>query len=118
MKIYKKERSDANVSYEKRKERMKSSKKEDDIKDLMEPVVNDEEKKEDTIIKAKSEEVVIENKGKEIKYLKEDDPIHNQKYYCVSFLTPEQLENENTKFKVRGFKIRGMFERGRSKTNV
>ena len=110
MKIYKKERSDANVSYEKRKERMKSSKKEDEIKDLIEPVVNDEEK-EDTIIKAKSEEVVIENKGKEIKYLKEDDPIHNQRYYCVSFLTPEQLENENTTFKVRGFKIRGMYEK-------
>jgi len=107
MKVYKKERSESNVNYEKRKERMKSSKKENDIKDLIEPVV----KEEDIMIKAKSEEVVIENKGKEIKYLKEDDPIHNQRYYCVSFLTPEQLENKSTNFKVRGFKIRGMFEK-------
>ena len=110
MKLYKKERSDANSNYEKRKERMKSSKKEEDITDLMEAVTVEDTKSED-VVKAKSEDVVIENKGKEIKYLKEDDPIHNQKYYCVSFLTPEQLEDETNTFKVRGFKIRGMYEK-------
>ena len=105
MKVYKKERSNANANYENRKTRMKESKKEDEIKDLLEPVV--EEKDE---VKLENENVV-EHNGNEIKYLKEDDPIHNQKYYCISFLTPEQLENPTKVFKVRGFKVRGMFEK-------
>ena len=44
--------------------------------------------------------------------MKEDDEINGQLYYCISFLTPQQLENEENakKFNVRGFlKIRGMF---------
>jgi hypothetical protein len=105
MKVYKKERSNANIVYEKRKNRMKSSK---EISDLLEPV---EENKDEESINESNNEHVVEQTGKEIKYLKEDDPIHNQKYYCISFLTPEQLEDQSHDFKVRGFKVRGMFEK-------
>ena len=42
-----------------------------------------------------------------IDYLKEDD-VTDQKYYCISFLTPDQLEKENN-LEIRGFKVRGMY---------
>lgn len=104
MKLYKKERVQANINYEKRKETLKNSKKEEDVKDIMNKDFED--------TKVKKEEVQKEdvtNTGTEIKYLKEDDVINTQRYYCISFLTPEQLE-ESENLKVRGFKIRGMYE--------
>jgi|SaaInlStandDraft_6_1057023.scaffolds.fasta_scaffold04416_6 hypothetical protein len=106
MKVYKKERSSADTNYENRKARMKESNEE--IPDLLEPVVEVSKDAKDLEIKVENEVV---GTGKEIKYLKEDDPIHNQKYYCISFLTPEQLDNSPKIFNVRGFKVRGMFEK-------
>ena len=107
MKLYKKERVQANINYEKRKEQLKSSKKEEDVKEIMIKDFKDSKVEEQIV----EEKIVDEEKleGTEIKYLKEDDVIGNQKYYCVSFLTPEQMENP-TDLKVRGFKIRGMYE--------
>ena len=101
--VYKKERVNADVNYEKRKDRLKKSKKEEEVKDLLEPL--------NEPVTASSVAATEETTGKEIKYLQEDDVISNQRYYCISFLTPEQLENNSTVFGVRGFKIRGMFEK-------
>jgi len=42
---------------------------------------------------------------KKIDYLTEDTPIAGQEYYCVSFLSPEGINNCS----VRGFKFRGAF---------
>lgn len=42
---------------------------------------------------------------KYIDYLEEDDPIHGQSWYCVSFLSPEGIKNCS----VRGLKMRGVF---------
>ena len=43
---------------------------------------------------------------KQIDYLTEDDPLSNQKWCCVSFLSPEGVKN----CKIRGFKVRGVFD--------
>ncbi|MBA42438.1 MAG: hypothetical protein CMF62_00325 [Magnetococcales bacterium] len=42
----------------------------------------------------------------EIDYLTEDESLANQKWCCVSFLSPEGIKN----CKVRGFKVRGVFD--------
>ena len=41
----------------------------------------------------KSEDIIPEN-VKKISYLTEDDEISGQKFYCISFLTADQLENK------------------------
>ena len=99
---YNKERDESKTLHEKRKEQLKTGKliNEDFNKNNVEDIKNDETK----------EEISLEN-HKKISYLKEDDEINGQLFYCISFLTPEQLENNEIekKFNVRGFKIRGMF---------
>ena len=42
---------------------------------------------------------------KKVDFLKEDEPIHNQNWVCLSFLSPEGIKNCST----RGLKIRGVF---------
>ena len=42
---------------------------------------------------------------KEVDHLDEDPPLSNQKWVCVSFLSPEGIKN----CKVRGLKIRGVY---------
>ena len=42
---------------------------------------------------------------KTIDYLKEDDEIYEQKWACLSFITPELLKG----CKVRGVKVRGVY---------
>ena len=42
---------------------------------------------------------------KEIDHLDEDTPIANQKWVCMSFLSPESIKN----CKIRGLKIRGVY---------
>lgn len=60
----------------------------------------------------KEKEVVVNttNTDENLKYTKvdcldEDPPISGQKYFCISFISPEGLMN----CKTRGFKIRGVF---------
>ena len=91
MKLYLDERKVANENHEKRKANY------DDTS-----YISPKEEKNDVL---KSE--VINENGKEIDYLKEDD-VTDQKYYCISFLTPDQLEKENN-LEIRGFKVRGMY---------
>ena len=91
MKLYLDERKVANENHEKRKANY------DDTS-----YIYPKEEKNDVL---KSE--VIKESGKKIDYLKEDD-VTDQKYYCISFLTPDQLEKENN-LKIRGFKVRGMY---------
>lgn len=43
---------------------------------------------------------------KYIDYLTEDDPVPNQKFCCVSFLSPESIKNCS----MRALKIRGVFD--------
>jgi DNA repair exonuclease SbcCD ATPase subunit len=43
--------------------------------------------------------------GKGIDYLREDEPISNQKFVCVSFVSPEGIKNCT----LRALKIRGVF---------
>lgn len=45
------------------------------------------------------------SKTKKIDYLTEDDPIQNQLWVCLSFVSPEGIKNCN----IRGLKIRGVF---------
>jgi hypothetical protein len=42
-----------------------------------------------------------------IDYLTEDSPIDNQRYVCVSFVSPEGIKNCT----IRSFKVRGVFEK-------
>ena len=91
MKLYLDERKVANENHEKRKANY------DDT-----TFISPKEEKNDVL---KSE--VIKESGKKIDYLKEDD-VTDQKYYCISFLTPDQLEKENN-LEIRGFKVRGMY---------
>lgn len=42
---------------------------------------------------------------KEVDHLDEDTPIANQKWVCMSFLSPESIKN----CKIRGLKIRGVY---------
>ena len=91
MKLYLDERKEANESHERRKENY------DDT-----TFISPKEEKTDVL----KSEVNIEN-GKKIDYLKEDE-VTDQKYYCISFLTPDQLENKSN-LEVRGFKVRGMY---------
>ena len=91
MKLYLDERKEANESHERRKENY------DDTTFII-----PKEEKTDVL----KSEVNIEN-GKKIDYLKEDE-VTDQKYYCISFLTPDQLENKSN-LEVRGFKVRGMY---------
>ena len=44
--------------------------------------------------------------SRKIDYLTEDDPIPNQKWVCVSFLSPEGIRNCS----IRGLKIRGVYD--------
>ena len=101
MKLYKKERSESKLIHEKRKQELQ--KKQETTTEVVQETVQETELKDDT-------ESVPEN-AKKISYLTEDDEISGQKFYCISFLTPEQLENKEaaSNFSVRGFKIRGMF---------
>ena len=46
---------------------------------------------------------------KEIDYLDEDPLLTNQKYVCVSFLTPNQVKTDK-KIEVLGLKIRGVYD--------
>tara|TARA_Y200000002_G_C22629179_1_gene641672 strand:+ start:67 stop:1074 length:1008 start_codon:yes stop_codon:yes gene_type:complete len=99
MRLYKNERDGSKLIHEKRKEQLKKGE------------INNTEvfKNEDEI---KIDDEIVEKKNyNKISYLKEDEQIGGQLFYCISFLTPEQLENSENKekFKVRGFKIRGMF---------
>tara|TARA_B100001093_G_scaffold126213_1_gene118798 strand:- start:10988 stop:11896 length:909 start_codon:yes stop_codon:yes gene_type:complete len=91
MKLYLDERKVANENHEKRKANY------DDT-----TFISPKEEKDDVL----KSEVIIES-GKKIDYLKEDD-VTDQKYYCISFLTPDQLEKENN-LEIRGFKVRGMY---------
>ena len=91
MKLYLDERKVANENHEKRKANY------DDT-----TFISPKEEKTDVL----KSEVKIES-GKKIDYLKEDD-VTDQKYYCISFLTPDQLENKSN-LDVRGFKVRGMY---------
>ena len=91
MKLYLDERKVANENHEKRKTNY------DDTS-----YISPKEEKNDVL----KSEVIIES-GKKIDYLKEDD-VTDQKYYCISFLTPDQLEKENNS-EIRGFKVRGMY---------
>lgn len=93
MRLYLDERKEANENHEKRKENY----------DDTTYISQDDNEKQEIL---KSEEVMNEG-GKKIEYLKEDDPT-DQKYYCISFLVPEQLEKEDN-LKIRGFKVRGMY---------
>ena len=102
MMYYNEERNKSKILHERRKEQLKKG----ELKSV-EPL-------EEKIDEVKTEEVKEDlnlEKYKKINYLKEDDDISGQLFYCISFLTPEQLENKdnNKKFSVRGFKIRGMF---------
>lgn len=45
-------------------------------------------------------------KSTEIDYLEEDRPIPNQKFCCISFLSPEGIRNCT----MRGLKVRGVYE--------
>ena len=45
-------------------------------------------------------------KGTAIDYLTEDAPMPNQKYVCISFVSPEGIKNCN----IRSVKVRGVFE--------
>ena len=62
------------------------------------------------VVLNESEDIIPEN-VKKISYLTEDDEISGQKFYCISFLTTDQLENKEaaSKFTVIYFKVRGMF---------
>ena len=44
--------------------------------------------------------------SEKIDYLTEDKPIVNQKFVCLSFLSPEGISN----CKIRGLKIRGVYD--------
>ena len=48
----------------------------------------------------------MSSKGKKIDYLKEDPPLYEQKWVCLSFLTPENVKMESD---VRSVKVRGVF---------
>jgi hypothetical protein len=95
MKLYLDERKEANESHERRKTNY-------DDTTFIAPT-----EKNDTSEILKSEEVMNDN-SKKIEYLKEDD-VTDQKYYCISFLTSDQLVKENNLLNVRGFKVRGMY---------
>ena len=95
MKLYLEERKEANESHERRKTNY----------DDTTYIVPSEENDTSEILK--SEEVMNEN-GKKIEYLKEDD-VTDQKYYCISFLTSDQLVKKTDLPDVRGFKVRGMY---------
>lgn len=106
MQLYKKGRSESKLLHEKRKEELQKRKKEE------EKEVTQETTQEATqeVVEDESEDIIPEN-VKKISYLTEDDEISGQKFYCISFLTADQLENKEdaSKFTVRGFKVRGMF---------
>ena len=91
MKLYLDERKIANENHEKRKANY------DDT-----TYISPKEDKSDVL----KSEVIIES-GRKIDYLKEDE-LTDQKYYCISFLTADQLEKENN-LEIRGFKVRGMY---------
>lgn len=93
MKLYLDERKEANDSHERRTTNY----------DDTTYISQEKEEKQELL---KSDEVMNEG-GKKIEYLKEDDPT-DQKYYCISFLTSDQLEKENN-LEIRGFKVRGMY---------
>lgn len=93
MRLYLDERKEANESHERRKTNY----------DDTTYISQEKEEKQELL---KSEDVINEG-GKKIDYLKEDDPT-DQKYYCISFLTSDQLEKENN-LEIRGFKVRGMY---------
>ena len=108
MKLYKKERSESKLLHEKRKEELK--KKKDIQETTQESTQKSTQESTQESTENKNEDNIPEN-VKKISYLTEDDEISGQKFYCISFLTPDQLENKDnaSKFTVRGFKIRGMF---------
>jgi hypothetical protein len=95
MKLYLEERKEANESHERRKTNY----------DDTTYIVPSEENETSEILK--SEEVMNDN-SKKIEYLKEDD-VTDQKYYCISFLTSDQLVKKSDLLDVRGFKVRGMY---------
>ena len=115
MKFYKKDRNEARLNHSKRVDRLK--KKTSIIENEM---LNNEEKVENTEnIKIENNDIKIENNDikidsikdeNKIKYLTEDEPIPNQKFYCISFLVPEDYDNNSELFNVRGFKIRGVYD--------
>ena len=110
MELYKEERSNSKLLHEKRKEELKNN----PISTSNAKLTNAEETSTVDNSTVTIEENVTEESSteqKKISYLKEDDEISNQKYYCVSFLTPDQLEDTDAakQFSVRGFKVRGMF---------
>ena len=93
MRLYLDERKEANETHERRKANY----------DDTTYISQEKEEKQEFL---KSEDVMNEG-GKKIEYLREDDPT-DQKYYCISFLTSDQLEKENN-LEIRGFKVRGMY---------
>lgn len=107
MKYYKNERSESKLLHEKRKEELQKGA-------VAETTTTTEtattaETTSTEVVEPKQEE--LPENVKKISYLTEDEELNGQKFYCISFLTPEQLENEEnaSKFTARGFKIRGMF---------
>merc|ERR1712146_593833 len=81
---------------------MKKEKKKKRKKDEKEEVT---QKVTQEVAEDKSEDIIPEN-VKKISYLTEDDEISGQKFYCISFLTADQLENKED---ASSFKVRGMF---------
>ena len=106
MKIYLNERANSIKRYEKRKEDLvKENNKDHDIFTDIEK--DDTEKNE---INLEDISKLDKTKYKEIKYLEEDPEINNQKFCCISYLMPEQLEDTKLhNYGIRGFKIRQVF---------
>ena len=107
MELYLKERADSIKRYNKRKDDLvKENSKDHDIFSDLEKDSTEGKKN----LQLEDLSKLDKSKYKEIKYLEEDPEINSQKFCCVSYLMPEQLEDKNLHdFGVRGFKIRQVF---------
>ncbi len=106
MELYLNERAESIKKYEKRKEDLVKENKKDH--DIFSDLKSDDVKENNLHVEDVSK--LDKGKYKEIKYLEEDPEINSQKFCCISYLMPEQLENNDLhSYGIRGFKIRQVF---------
>jgi hypothetical protein len=104
MKIYLEERKLSMKKHEVRKKELTKDASENS--DIFSDIQEKNESEENKIDVSKLEK----SNYKEIKYLEEDSEISNQKYCCISYIMPEQLEDKTlNNLGIRGFKIRQTF---------
>ena len=104
MKEYKSERQLSKTKHEERKTNLKESNNDNHDNLVNDLNLNEDDKSGDEV---ENNVISLTEDTKEIKYLVEDRVISNQKYFLISYILPEQLENhEMHNLDIKGFKIR------------